>query len=318
MLTEDQITFYQENGYLVVPDVLDRVQVLEPVIREYSGILERLCAEWQAEGSYDPAGVGEDFGSRLRAAYVQGCDWFQPMDISLPAERITPETPFHIGPAVFDLLTNARLLDLVEDLIGSEITSNPIQHVRIKPPVGDLRPDEVRAHVAGTEWHQDRGVTHAEADNTDMITVWCAVSDATERNGCLQVVPGGHRGQMLPHCPGRGQLAIAPGRVDPAEAMPVPVGRGGVIILHPLTPHGSLENHSDDIRWSFDLRYNRTGHATGRSHFPEFVARSRRDPGSELHSWQVWRDMWLQARGRLAGVPHIDIHRWPADAPYCA
>ena len=46
------------------------------------------------------------------------------------------------------MVTNPRLLDIVEQLIGPEITSNPIQHVRIKPPATTLRGDEVRAHIA--------------------------------------------------------------------------------------------------------------------------------------------------------------------------
>ena len=43
------------------------------------------------------------------------------------------ETPMHHGPAVFELLTNPKLLDTVEELVGPEIYSNPVQHVRIKP-----------------------------------------------------------------------------------------------------------------------------------------------------------------------------------------
>jgi hypothetical protein len=76
----------------------------------------------------------------------------------------------HFGPAVFALLTAPKLLDIVETLIGPEITSNPIQHVRLKPPARKLYDDEVRAHIAHTDWHQDRGVAHDEADQTDMVT----------------------------------------------------------------------------------------------------------------------------------------------------
>jgi ectoine hydroxylase-related dioxygenase (phytanoyl-CoA dioxygenase family) len=253
----------------------------------------------------------------LLAAYRAGCDWFQPMDISLPGDRIRPDTPMHFGPAVFNLITNERLLDVVEDLIGPEITSNPIQHVRIKPPSTDLRGDEIRAHITATDWHQDQGVTHAEADDTKMITVWCAITDATEENGCLQVVPGAHRRGMLPHCP-KTQTAIADGFVDEADARPLPVRSGGVVIFHPLVPHASLVNRTDGIRWSFDIRYNVTGQPTGRGHFPHFIARSRRDPQSELGDWRAWKVMWEDARARLCRQPHIDIHRWTSDAPYCA
>jgi predicted alpha/beta hydrolase family esterase len=61
-----------------------------------------------------------------------------------------------------------------------------------------------------------------------------------------------------------------------------------------------------------------TGQPTGRSHFPEFIARSRRDPSKVLASAAEWRMLWEAARARLAEAPHIDIHRWRADAPACA
>ena len=316
-LTGDQLQFFEDNGYLVLEDVLDQKQVLKPVRAEYEAILDRLYQRWHADGKVTTPPDQLDFDGKLLEAYRAGCDWFQPMDISLPGDRIMPDTPMHFGPAVFDMLTYPRLLDLVEDLIGPEITSNPIQHVRIKPPSTDLRSGEIRAHITSTDWHQDQGVTHAEADGTRMVTVWCAITDATVDNGCLQVIPGGHRKGLLPHCP-KTQTAIADSHLDEHNAIPLPVRSGGVVIFHPLVPHASLVNRTQGFRWSFDIRFNRTGEPTGRSHFPHFIARSRANPAVELHDWRVWRSMWEDARERLAVKPHINIHRWTSESPYCA
>lgn len=312
MLTTSQIEFYRAHGYLVVEGVLDQTTVLDPVREEYRGILDGLIAEW----GLDEALAGADFEDQLIAAYRAGHDWFQPMDISLPGGRISHNTPMHFGPAVFQMITSAKLLDLVEDLIGPEITSNPIQHVRIKPPSQDLKVGEIRAHVGSTDWHQDRAVALEEADETDMITVWIAVTDATVDNSCLQVAPL-RQPEILPHCP-KSQTAIADSVLDTSNAIPLPVASGGVVVLHPLLPHSSLPNLTDHIRWSFDLRYNRTGQPTGRSHFPEFVARSASKPESVLRDWKHWRRLWEDARERLAASPHIDIHRWSSDSPACA
>ena len=317
MLSNAQIASFEANGYLVVEDVLDRQVVLDPVRAEYDRLLTGLYDGWLDEGRVPQLSDTAGFHDRLLAAYRAGCDWFQPMDISLPGDRISAQTPFHFGPAVFDMITAPSLLDIVEQLIGPELTSNPIQHVRIKPPASDLRQNEVRAHVTATDWHQDRGVTHAEADATDMITVWIAISDATVENGCLQVVEGGHRQGILPHCP-KTQTAIADGFVDEARARPLPVKSGGIVILHPLIPHGSLANRTDGFRWSFDIRFNRTGEPTGRSHFPDFVARSRAEPRTELRDWRLWKASWEAARLDLAQAPHVDIHRWRSDSPACA
>lgn len=316
MLSDAQIRQFESQGYLVVPDVIPP-GVLDNVKVEYAALMDQLYAGWYAEGRVTEAPETLDFWGKLLEAYKAKCDWFQPMDISLPGDEIAADTPFHFGPAVFDLLTEPRLLDLVEELIGPELTSNPIQHVRIKPPATDLQKGEVRAHITATDWHQDRAVALEEADETRMVTVWIAVTDATVENGCLQVQPMDSGQEMLPHCP-KTQTGIADGFVDESRALPLPVKAGGVVLFHPLTPHASLTNQTDGFRWSFDVRYNVTGEPTGRAHFPEFVARSRRAPETELHDWCAWQTMWVNARARLSGAPHIPIHRWTSDAPFCA
>jgi len=313
MLSQVQIDQFETTGVLVVDDVLP-ADVLNNVKAEYTDLLDRLYDDWHAQGIVPPAD-GQDFLQKLLSAHAAGCDWFQPLDISLPGDEIMPGSPFHFGPAVFDMLICPRLLDAVECLIGPELTSNPIQHVRLKPPVNVVPDDELRAQIVKTEWHQDCAVALEEADQTKMVTVWIAVNDATIENGCLQCVPGKPR--MYPHCPKK-QTTIADGFLDESAGQPLPVKAGGAVLFHPLTPHSSLDNHSDQFRWSFDIRYNVTGHPTGRSHFPEFIARSRQDPSSELKDWQKWRDMWIDARTRLSGQDHIPLHRWQADAPACA
>jgi phytanoyl-CoA hydroxylase len=309
MLSPQQITSYRANGYLVIEDVLSQRAVLDPVRREYHALLDGLMGEWGMD-------TGTGFEDQLIAVYHAGHDWFQPMDISLPGDRIRSDTPMHFGPAVFDMITAPALLDLAEDLIGPEITSNPIQHVRIKPPERQLDRNEIRAHVGGTDWHQDCAVALPEADETDMITVWVAVTDATPENGCLQVAPKMPK-TMLAHCP-KTQTAIADDILDLTRTLPLPVRSGGVVVLHPKLPHASLPNLSDGMRWSFDIRYNRTGQPTGRSHFPEFVARSTARPETELRDWRVWRKMWRDARAKLARARHVPIHRWSPDSPACA
>ena len=313
MLTQNQIDSFKQDGYLVVNDVLEK-KVLDKVCLEYEELMDKLYSNWYTKRLVPPD-TGMNFYEKLLASYKAGCDWFQPMDISFPGDRIKPDTPFHIGPAVFDMVTSDRLLDMVEDLIGPEITSNPIQHVRLKPPTVNLHKDEFRAQISVTDWHQDRAVALEEADNTKMITVWLAISDATVENGCLRVIPG--KPKMYPHCPKK-QATIADGFLDESIAVSLPVKAGGAVIFHPLTPHSSLENKSDKFRWSFDIRYNVTGQDSGRSHFPEIVVRSKTNPDSVLTDWKIWHKQWEDARVKLSGQPHIPIHRWKEDSPLCA
>ena len=315
MLDRDQLQSFRNNGYLAVDGLVDAA-TLANVKEEYSSLLDRLYGDWFQQGLVSAAPNGLSFREKLAACCMGGFDWFQHFDISLPHDGIREDTPMHFGPAVFGLITNSGILDVVEQLIGPEITSNPIQHVRIKPPGSALPESETRAHVTATDWHQDMGVTLEDADRTTMVTVWLAITDATFENGCLQVAPGS-RADLLPHC-SRNQVSIADPFLTELEGIPVPVKAGGAVIFGPFTPHGSLPNVSNGFRWSFDLRYNVTGHPTGRNQFPEFVARSRSRPGTELRDWRAWLRSWQDTRTRLAVSPHMPQHRWSADAPYCA
>ena len=315
MLSEDQVKLFWAQGYLVVENLLDG-QDLANIKAEYSVLMDRLYDDWAQKGLVSPPMPSMSFWEKLDVAFRGGFDWYQPFDISLPHNDIAEDTPMHFGPAVFNMATHKNILDIVEGLIGPEITSNPIQHVRIKPPEKAVSASEARAHVIATDWHQDKGVTLEEADETNFVTVWLAITDATIENGCLQVAPGNYQ-EMLPHC-AKTQVGIADAFIPTGSTTPTPVKAGGAVIFHPLTPHGSLSNKSEGYRWSFDLRYNVTGQPTGRSHFPEFVARSRSNPASELKDWRVWKEMWEQTRFALANSAHIAQHRWDSSSPYCA
>lgn len=315
MLTETQIDAFNRDGYLVVEDVIDEA-TRKAVVDEYAVLFDDLYDTWHAEGLVPKPTPGMGFWDKLDVAFRGGFDWYQPLDISLPHADITDETPMHFGPAVFAMATHKRILDIVAQLIGPEITSNPIQHVRIKPPEGQVDAAEERAHIVSTDWHQDKGVTLETADNTDMVTVWLAITDATVENGCLQVKPG-MRETMLPHCSLK-QTGIRDQYLPKDAAVPCPVKAGGAVIFHPLTPHASLANRSNSYRWSFDLRYNVTGQPTGRDHFPSFIARSQAQPDTALKDWRVWRQLWEDARHYAATHAHIPQHRWPTSGPYCA
>ena len=102
------------------------------------------------------------------------------------------------------------------------------------------------------------------------------------------------------------------------DAVPLPMKPGSVLLMHRLTPHCSFSNHSDHVRWSFDLRYNPIGQATGRRAFPGFVARSRSKPETELGDPARWAALWSQARERLAASEVESFNRWNSDAPACA
>ena len=310
-----------EQGYLVVESLFDLEADIAPIERDYAEKLETLATEWKAQGVIKDSHADLSFGPRLiKIMQDGGVNWAQPFDISLPQTQIGPDTPIHTTEPVFNLLTHRKLLDTVEQLVGSEIYSNPIQHTRIKPPEHMVPADARNGLVVRVGWHQDQGVATTEQDDVPVLTVWIPITDATVQNGCLAVVPGSHKRELATHCPGSGPdggLQI-PSKLIQGKPIPVPIKRGGALLMHRLTMHASLVNQSDDIRWSFDLRYQPTGLPTGRPAFPGFVARSRQNPDSVLRDWRDWSQLWLDARERLSeGMPY-KFNRWGAGAEACA
>jgi len=112
-------------------------------------------------------------------------------------------------------------------------------------------------HVA---WHQD--VPHWNLVPPRTVTAWVALSDVTEENGCVRMIPGSH------HAGSRASVAAA----DPASllsaglqfdvaeaeqraAVPVPL-RAGEISLHDgMTVHGSPGNRTAHPRIGLALVY---------------------------------------------------------------
>ena len=323
-LTEEQLEHFRSEGYVVVEDVISQEEVLDPLEAEYTTVLDRLATELFENGDISSTYSDLPFSERLTKVYQDSgkvhAGYF---DFSLPQNGITHDTPMWHGPAVFDTLTAPSLLDAVESIIGPEVFSNPVHHVRLKPPehLTPRDPESGRVQLGATVWHQDLGVVTEAADDTDMLTAWMPVWDANEEDGCLHLVPWSHQEGLAKHCAGPN---ASPGlhipddqfRVD--DAIPVPMKRGSVLFMHRLTCHGSLPNKSDRVRFSLDLRYNPVGQATGRDVFPGFVARSGAHPETELHDPEAWAQSWLDARERLAEEENPQFKRWDTNDPSCA
>lgn len=321
-LTPDQVAEFNREGFLVVRDYLDPVADLDPVIQEYEGVLDMLAGELCARGEIKSTYAELEFSERLiQVCRESGRVLAQHFDFSLPQKNIKADTPIWTGPAVFNVLRHPRILNAMESIIGPEIYSNPVQHVRLKLPESRGVQDEAGQLIQGaTPWHQDNGVVLPEADDTDMITVWFPLWDSPVESGCLQVVPRSHREGLVEHCPlGAAGAGIPRKLIAENKAVPLPMKRGDVLFLHRRTCHGSLPNLSNRVRWSFDLRYNPISQPTGRKAFPGFVARSRANPASELHDAAVWSASWLETRRRIAGEGNETFfNRWDGKSEACA
>jgi phytanoyl-CoA hydroxylase len=287
-LTDEQVRRFRDEGVLVAEGVVT-AEDLAPLIAEYEAWIDGRARLLHAEGKITDLAEGQDFSHRFATLYAQSKEIANGMDVM-----------FTRGPALFAFLKNENLLDAVESLVGPEITCNPIQHIRAKAPASATGEGK---NFYNVPWHQDMAVTWTEADDSDIITCWLALVDATIENGCMSVIPNVWRNGYLKHEQGGGGPTIPADAIpEGAEIRPVPVRAGGIVFMHRCTPHTSSPNYSDGVRWSLDLRYQKTGTPTGRPFHPEFVARSKANPESVLQDHAVWSARWKEALENAKGV----------------
>ncbi len=147
-----------------------------------------------------------------------------------------------------DLIHHQTVVDAVEDLYGPDLFCWSSSFF-IKEP----------RNPAYVSWHQDS--TYWGLNKTDVVTAWIALSPSTKANGAMEVIPGTHLLQQIPHRDTfakdnlltRGQeVAVA---VDPAKAVTLELRPGEMSLHHVLLVHGSAPNPSDLRRIGFAARY---------------------------------------------------------------
>lgn len=104
--------------------------------------------------------------------------------------------------------------------------------------------------------HQDACFLYTEP--LSVVGLWFALEPATLENGCLQVLPGGHRaGLKQRFCrDGRGSTRFATLDASPfpdTPLRPLPAAAGTAVLLHGLLPHYSAANRSAHSRQAYTL-----------------------------------------------------------------
>ena len=215
MLTASQIEFYHEKGYVVVPDVIPQPW-LAKARDTLADLIERSRDVSASDNVYDL----EDSHSR-----------------SNPRVRRIKDP--HINGAIYgEMLTSARIMDLVVQLIGPNLRMDHSK-LNIKPARGG----------EPVEWHQDWAFyPHT---NDDILEVGVMIEDCTQENGPMLMISGSHRGPVYDHhYQGyfAGAMDPAAAGLDVANAAPI-IGKAGAISLHHVrTVHGSRANLSNRDR----------------------------------------------------------------------
>ncbi|MBM7565571.1 phytanoyl-CoA dioxygenase family protein [Paenibacillus sacheonensis] len=276
-LTIEQIIFFQTEGYLIVPNVLSDDE-LQPVIDELEREIDDRARKLFAEGKLQALHEGEPFERRYASLHAQCREIGKGFDIQ-----------HYLGEAMFRHLGSEKLLDVVECLLGSELSCNPIQHLRAKLPAkqaGD-EPD----YFQNVPWHQDCAVTTPDSEASEIITFWMPLVDATAETGCMEVMPRVFKQGYINHR-AEGGTMIDPDKLPDAVPVLAECPKGSLVIMNKYTPHRGIGNRSNIVRWSIDLRYHKTGANSGRSFQPSFPVRSASHPESVLTDVHEWRRLW--------------------------
>lgn len=227
-LSDEQVAFYHENGYLPGVRILTDEQV-EQLREELNGLMEpshpghHLFYEYHSNESRDPNTI---------------------LFHALGAWRITPG--FH------DILWHPAFTVPASQLLGGAVR---FWHDQLfcKPP----RQGGVVA------WHQDYSYwtrTQPQAH----LTCWIGLDDATEENGALMYIPGSHRWNLLPITGLAGDMeAIMTVLTEEQKAQFKPVTvelkKGECSFHHSMVVHGSGVNRSDRPRRATVINVFRDG-----------------------------------------------------------
>ncbi|WP_224823427.1 phytanoyl-CoA dioxygenase family protein [Cognatishimia sp. MH4019] len=146
---------------------------------------------------------------------------------------------------LWDIATNPRILDHVQDIIGPDILCWATAVLSKKPHDPKAVP-----------WHQDASFWALSPART--VTVWLAIDDADAENSAMRFIPGTHNQGAL-DVQATGREAVFHKETANAEALGDPFTntlKAGQISLHAdMLVHGSLANRSDRRRCGLTLRY---------------------------------------------------------------
>jgi phytanoyl-CoA hydroxylase len=258
MMTELQRNEYLEKGYVSYHGLVDPAQ-LKILLAEIDRI-----SDGNTLASHDK--------TRLEMEPHQKPDGLLVRRIYHPCSHYAPFR---------ELSESDKLLDAVESLLGPDLFFH-YSKINMKPPaIGSV-----------VEWHQD--LSYYPLTNDSSLAVLIYLDDADVENGCLQMIPGKHKGKLFSHTQDGYFVGKMVDPVDESQAVPVEGKAGTAIFMHCMTPHSSVTNISNRPRRTLILSY-RAADA-----FPIFNGDT-----SELESWT------RLVRGNYAESARFSFQKFP-------
>ncbi len=215
ILTPEQVSFYNDNGYLLLENHLP-MSVVESLRAEIARIEQNAKGMTQSDDLLDLEDSHTPDDPRIRR-------------IKLPHTQ---------SEIVRELLYSDSILAPVRDLIGPDIRLHTTK-LNMKSA----------GYGAPIDWHQD--VAFYPHTNDDVLAVAIIIDDMRPENGPLQVFAGSHKGPVYDHhVEGvfAGGMELGANGFDLDRAVSLMGPAGSVSIHHGRIVHGSAQNISDRPR----------------------------------------------------------------------
>ena len=214
-LSKDEINFYNDQGYLLVEDVISEGQHKEMLTL--------------VEEFFDKAKMVKENDNIFDLE--EGHSFHNPR-----LKRI--KQPHQHSQFFWDIIKESKIEDILKDLLGDNI-SLKTSKLNTKAPGGG----------AAVEWHQDWAFYPHTNDN--VLALGLMLNDVDIDNGPLMVIPKSHKGPVLSHF----NNGVFCGAIDPddsdfdmSKAVTLTGKARSMTIHHARTLHGSSPNKSDRDR----------------------------------------------------------------------
>ncbi len=232
---------FDELGVVVCRGLVDP-GTLDGLARVVSHRLDALARGWLEDGLVGSAHADAPLASRyarLRAEH--------PARIPVAWRRAL------VSPEVHALWSHPGLVGAARALLGPDLWGHGIWNGR---------PREPNNRVQKVGWHQDVHYELAHDGDPTVVTAWFPLVPVDGGTGALQVLPGTHRGPVLPAGPspdgGGVLLEVAPDDLPDVAPVTLDAAPGDVVLFHNRTVHRATPNRRDDfVRWSLDIRWAR-------------------------------------------------------------
>jgi phytanoyl-CoA hydroxylase len=196
-----------------------------------------------------------------------------------------------------------EVIKLVERVLGkNEIRLYPNYALYPKMP-SDQQPTETAWHAGRMAHLADYTEEQVRESMAGMVNVWTPLVPVTKTNGCVKLVPGSHKLDVLSLLPRPGSRGFHASRdkgyleVDSelmkqheSKAVDIELEPGDVLLFKQQIIHCGNPNMSDGVRWSIDWRYQNAELHTLREDQGDIV-RSLRMPEAVVRDGKHWASL---------------------------